>query len=588
MKQLRFFVSYSRIDKNFAEQLVTLLREIYIIWFDDNLVGGQTWWNEILHRIGECDILIYLLSEDSVKSPFCLAELAEARRLHKQILPIRIKPESPIPTNLSQIHIADMSEGINPLNFSKLQAAILNLTRTISSISPTPLSPFPTPLPQIETDQHINKNQTLPPHPQVSIEYAEGMLRLDDREIEEIAQHLPKVLRIRVKQRLRSGQSGSEVLLVDVDPVADAPLPLPVGPHYLKIHADDSKAKSIEWVNNLAQSAIGRAMPEVIDHVVYNERLAVLYKPAQKKITAQAVASLGRLINENATLAAQNLEGLCNLLKEWNSQIQIDTRLPRDLLVDLLGPRRISGEESIQKRVERDLNIPDKPLRLLFGGELILPNPLAFLSYPEIWKRNDSEHNEAIPAITVPLGNIHGDLHADNLLCQRQIQNYGSQPCPDVLDFATYAPNKLIFFDLAYLEFDILLRICSPRIEDNRRALLMLIPYLMAEINLNKPPPGGVVAHNVVNFVRPLRATAYDFFGQRADDFEIAYWSAAVAVGLNFARKRTATVKKFDNLLGMIYAASALKRILDSLDIDYTSEEVPSILWINRKWNEES
>jgi len=57
----RIFISYSRVDRSLVDDLVPLLREVYgleNVWFDENLHGGQVWWEEILRQIAACDIFI--------------------------------------------------------------------------------------------------------------------------------------------------------------------------------------------------------------------------------------------------------------------------------------------------------------------------------------------------------------------------------------------------------------------------------------------------------------------------------------------------------------------------------------------------
>src|SRR5215207_7545193 len=96
----RIFISYSRVDRPFTEQLARRLRRVYgheAVWFDEELHGGQAWWEEILAQIANCDIFVYLLSQDSVESDYCQKELAEARRVQKQILPCIIRDRTPIP-----------------------------------------------------------------------------------------------------------------------------------------------------------------------------------------------------------------------------------------------------------------------------------------------------------------------------------------------------------------------------------------------------------------------------------------------------------------------------------------------------------
>jgi hypothetical protein len=82
------FVSYSRVDQWVTEKIARRLRQAYDrVWFDENLYGGQVWWDTILKRIDECDIFIYLLSRDSVESPYCRSGIREAKRLGKKTLP---------------------------------------------------------------------------------------------------------------------------------------------------------------------------------------------------------------------------------------------------------------------------------------------------------------------------------------------------------------------------------------------------------------------------------------------------------------------------------------------------------------------
>ncbi len=61
---MRLFLSYARVDKPYAIQVVNML-DIHEIWYDQRLYAGQDWWREILRRLDWCDGFIYLLSPDS-------------------------------------------------------------------------------------------------------------------------------------------------------------------------------------------------------------------------------------------------------------------------------------------------------------------------------------------------------------------------------------------------------------------------------------------------------------------------------------------------------------------------------------------
>lgn len=130
------FISYDRDDRPITRQLANRLRRVYgfnNVWYDENIRGGEDWWNEIRKEIASREIFMYLLSNESAQSHYCQQELAEARRLHKEILPVRIEPMNTIPENLRQLQYVDMSEGeINVENFTELNAAIKQISDKIT------------------------------------------------------------------------------------------------------------------------------------------------------------------------------------------------------------------------------------------------------------------------------------------------------------------------------------------------------------------------------------------------------------------------------------------------------------------------
>lgn len=146
----QLFVSYSRVDqKPFTREFVTRLRRVYglnSVWYDDGLTGGQNWWEEILRQIALADVFIYLLSPESVASVYCQAELNEARRLHKKILPVVIRERTVVPADLSVIQLVQMAHGFEADALDNLHAAIRRLEARPASTEP-PLSPYPTPCP---------------------------------------------------------------------------------------------------------------------------------------------------------------------------------------------------------------------------------------------------------------------------------------------------------------------------------------------------------------------------------------------------------------------------------------------------------
>jgi Tol biopolymer transport system component len=130
----RIFISYDRDDRNFTRQLASRLRRVFgQVWFDENLYGGEDWWNEIRRQIADCDIFIYLLTEASAQSEYCKAEHAEAERLRKEVLPVRLSTVNTIPSFLQKIQYVDMSDGgLTVENFTELTAAIKQISDKIA------------------------------------------------------------------------------------------------------------------------------------------------------------------------------------------------------------------------------------------------------------------------------------------------------------------------------------------------------------------------------------------------------------------------------------------------------------------------
>lgn len=138
----RFFVSYSRADRRFVDDFIPLLEPVYgrdSVWFDDQIPGGVDWWEMILGEVRRCDIFIYLLSNDSLTSPYCQDECREALRLNKPILQVIARPKTEIKANLPddlkgllKLQYVDLSKIDLPAN-TKLHAAIRALEARLAN-----------------------------------------------------------------------------------------------------------------------------------------------------------------------------------------------------------------------------------------------------------------------------------------------------------------------------------------------------------------------------------------------------------------------------------------------------------------------
>jgi hypothetical protein len=87
----KFFISYSRSVKSEVSRLVELLRaKGHDVWWDADISAGQPWWGTILDKIEWCEIFVFVTSEKSVQSAYCMAELKYATDRNRPILPFVI------------------------------------------------------------------------------------------------------------------------------------------------------------------------------------------------------------------------------------------------------------------------------------------------------------------------------------------------------------------------------------------------------------------------------------------------------------------------------------------------------------------
>jgi hypothetical protein len=87
----KVFVSYSGHDESEVRSLVDDLRRAkFDTWLDDNLGGGEPWWTEILSQIRACNVFVFALSDNALRSKPCRAEREYAEALGLAILPVQI------------------------------------------------------------------------------------------------------------------------------------------------------------------------------------------------------------------------------------------------------------------------------------------------------------------------------------------------------------------------------------------------------------------------------------------------------------------------------------------------------------------
>ncbi len=92
---MNLFFSYSRAQKDEVVDLVDFLSIYHNGWFDSKIGAGVEWWKEILSQIRNCDVFVFVLSDDSNQSKACKAELEYAHKLGKHMVILQVDEIDP-------------------------------------------------------------------------------------------------------------------------------------------------------------------------------------------------------------------------------------------------------------------------------------------------------------------------------------------------------------------------------------------------------------------------------------------------------------------------------------------------------------
>lgn len=135
------FISYSRKDIALAQRIVTALAENELdTWVDwKSIPKGEDWLQQIYRGIEEADAFLFLVSEDSVVSEPCNAEIAHAVKNGKRILPVFItNAENKDVYNVTDRFIdKETKNEINRRNFIFCRDEKDNFTQAIAEIHET-------------------------------------------------------------------------------------------------------------------------------------------------------------------------------------------------------------------------------------------------------------------------------------------------------------------------------------------------------------------------------------------------------------------------------------------------------------------
>ena len=116
-QKLKVFISYSRADLAFADQLDAALK---LTGFEPildrhGISGGEDWRQRLGGLISEADTIIFVLSPDSAKSEICGWEVSKGDKLAKRLIPVLCCPlgETPPPERLRDLNYIFFYEEAN-------------------------------------------------------------------------------------------------------------------------------------------------------------------------------------------------------------------------------------------------------------------------------------------------------------------------------------------------------------------------------------------------------------------------------------------------------------------------------------------
>ena len=137
------FISYSRQREAVARTLAADLETLgHTTWFDLGLTGGQAWWDQILMRVRDSAVFVFLLDQDSLESTACQREYIYADELGKPILPVLVADgvsTNLLPPMLARIQFVDYR--------SQDRNAAFRLAKAISTVPASNVLPDPLPTP---------------------------------------------------------------------------------------------------------------------------------------------------------------------------------------------------------------------------------------------------------------------------------------------------------------------------------------------------------------------------------------------------------------------------------------------------------
>jgi hypothetical protein len=253
------YVSYAREDTEVADLLrQDIERADRQVWIDRALIGGQKWWEAVLLQIRKCDLFVFALSPDSLRSETCTAELHYALALRRPLLPVLVRDTSLqlAPPEISNLQIVDYRQ--------RMPDTASNLANAMLAAPLPPQLPNPLPPPPLRPTSHMDtyREKVLSSSMLSSQEQTALVLELRDHLQDDDGRDLAVGLLQRLRNRpdiTASVVKDIDMLLANLPPVSPVELPRqPAAPGVTRVFISYRREDSIAMAGRIRDQLAAR------------------------------------------------------------------------------------------------------------------------------------------------------------------------------------------------------------------------------------------------------------------------------------------------------------------------------------------
>jgi protein-disulfide isomerase len=245
---VKVFVSHSSHDDVAVRSLADdLVRGHQQVWLDQDLGGGDPWWAEILAQVRACTVFVFALSDNSLRSKPCRAELDYAEALELPILPVQIGHVSNYRTDpIFTKHLVDYRDSTGSSGMAVVAALYERATGRADLPDPLPEPPVIPYEYLLRLGAAIRGSTDLARSAQLSMLF-ELRTALDDEDDAKVCDDIRGLLRI-----LRARRDVIHAVAGEIDTILgnNSAEPAPIGEATPRDHSDSTVATRVETPNH--------------------------------------------------------------------------------------------------------------------------------------------------------------------------------------------------------------------------------------------------------------------------------------------------------------------------------------------------